>query len=241
MTALWIILGIAAFFALILSFSLTAYVHITDHVDLSIGIFGYRRRILPMEEQEESPEEEEKQAEAKKAGKKARKKRKKNAELAKKAKELDEESPTERTMGKTVELILMMVKSILPGTTKLLSHLRITRLRLYMTVATDEADQTAITYGAVSAGIYNLLAILDQAFTLRVKSVDVVPDFVTGEAVYDISLRAKLRLGTILGAGIGIFFKIVGNTIKSRMGRSEYPSESIKPDQTKIDKAVRTS
>lgn len=237
MTALWIILGIVVFVAAVLSFSLTIYVSITDHVEMKAGIFGYRKTVFPMEE--ESPEEERREPE--KAKKKKRRK-KKSADLEKKKKELGENPPDKKTFGETLELIVTMVKSILPGTAKLLSHLRITQLRLYMTVAEDEADRTAIEYGAVSAGIYNLLAILDQAFTLKVKAVDVVPDFVTGEAVYDISFRVKLRLGNILGAGIGIFFKILVNTIKGRMGQAqEPPSGKTRENSKNNNKAVHSA
>lgn len=215
MTALWILLGVAAVLTLLLLGSVTIYVRITDEIRLSVGAFGYRRPVDLSggeSEQEEAAERKKKSA-GEKAGEKAG--------AGKKKKELAGEKPSERSLADTVELVLLLVKSFLPGSVRLLSHLRFTGVRVYMTVAGDEADRTAILCGAAAAGVYNLLAVLDRACTLRVKSVDVVPDFVSGEAVYDISFKVKLRFGRILGAGIGMLFKFLANLMRGKNQKKE--------------------
>lgn len=210
MTAVWILLGIVLFFALLLSCSLTFYVKIGERVSLSVGICGFRYRILPGREKSE-------QKRRKKEEKAKRKKKKKaDGDLSQKKKKLAEKKPDETTFSETLEFIRAIVGAVLPGTVKMLSHLRLIGLRLQMTVACEDADQTAIRYGQVSAGIYTLLAAIDNAIRLRVKWVDILPDFVSGEPRYDISFRVKLRLCHIVGGGIGMLFRLLVNIMKDR-------------------------
>ena len=198
MLALWIVLGVLAFFALLLSGSATVYVSIRDEVKISVGAFGYRRAVDLAGDKPEKP-----------------KKKKKKPQKQAAPPEKPREKPGKKTFGETVEFAKQMLASVLPGVKTLAGRLRLTDLRLYMTVAEDDADRTAIEYGAVSAGIYTLLGALDSTLTLKVKSVDILPDFVTGEPVYDISFKVKLRLIHILCAGAGMFVRLIGNTGKA--------------------------
>jgi hypothetical protein len=195
MTAVWILVGIAGFLALLLSISICISVSIDGEVRVSAGILGYRYPIVPARE---------------KSPKKETKKTKQVKQAKRKAEQLTEKKKAdERSFGETVDLVLALAQAIVPGAVRLLSHLRFTGMQIDIAVAADSADQTAIRYGGISAGVYNLLAALDTLFTLKVKSVDIVPDFVGDESRYQISFRAKLRLFWIVAAALGMLFRVL--------------------------------
>lgn len=216
MIALWIILGICLFIGILLSFSLTVYVKITDEVGVWIGALGYKQQLNSDKPKKEKKEKKPKKAKEKKKTKKSSKEKKPKTEKA-----------NEKSFSDTVELAVNLIKSIVPNSVSMLKHLRIEQLVLYMTVAEEDADQTAISYGRISGGIYNFLGVLDSALKLKIKTVDIIPDFVTGEAVYDISFKVKLRFCHIIFAGFGILFKFLANTIKNTKS---------KPSKTDIKK-----
>jgi hypothetical protein len=214
-TALFIIGGIVAFFALLLSFSLIVYVSIKQEVDISVGAFGYRYHINLDEDKKPKKE-------------KKKKKKKKEAEKKKETPKKPTKKANSKSFSETIEFVLSLLRSVIKPTVHLLKHTRITKLSLYMTVCGEEADETAITFGGISTGIYNLLGHLDNLITLKVKSVDIIPDFVSDEAKYDISFKVKLRFCHIIGALISMIVKFLVNTIKNNMKHNQGIQKSKK-------------
>lgn len=217
MTALIVIGCILVALGILLSFSLTFYVTIKEEVTVKVGAFGFRKRLDfdVAESLEEKEAKEEAKAERKKQNK-IKKARKKSArEKASGGKK--EKAVNVNTFGETVEMVLTLLKSSVLSTTALLSHVRITRLRIYMTVCDETANETAISYGTISASIYNLLGYLDHFITVYITSIDIIPDFVGDEEVHDISFRVKLRINLILGTAISIFFKFLVNIVKLKV------------------------
>lgn len=218
MTAVWILLGIAGFLALLLSFSLTFYVHITDRVELKAGAFGLRFQILPSDGEEEPAKEKKRRLQ-----KKSRKSKPKQKEAEESKQKLAKKKTDETSFSDTLSLIWAILKGICPTAARMLSHLRLTRLKLSIRVAGPEADQTAIRYGQICAGIYPLLGALDSAIRLRVKWVDIYPDFVREESVYDISFRVKLRLNHLIGGVFAMAFHLLANLLR-RKKQEEQPA-----------------
>lgn len=221
MTALIVIGCIVGFIALLLSFSVTVYVHITEEVNVSVGALGFKKKI-------DSEEFQKKQENKKKPKKK--KKNKKTPDQPKEQK--PKEKVTQKTFGETVEFALMIIKSIAKPSKRLLSHIRITCLSLQMTVCDEDADETAIQFGQICTGIYALLGHLDQLLTLKVKKVEIRPDFVSDEAQYDIYFKVKLRLCHILGSAIGMIFNLIVNTIKTKNQQQEQNEQEIRQQES---------
>lgn len=220
MIALWIILGIIIFFGILLSFSITIYIKITHEVEIFVGAFGYKKNI---DFDKSDTAENEKP-----------KKKKKSSKLEDASKKVTKKKANKKSFSETLDFAITLIKSIAPNSIRMLKHIRITKLKLFMTVACEDADRTGIVYGEASASIYTLLGVLDNTFKLKIKSVDIVPDFISGEAKYDISFKVKLRLIHILFAAIGIIFKIIVNTLKSKNNKEKVEN---KPPRNK--KAVQ--
>ena len=198
MTAWWIALAVAALLTAFLLASVTVKVMISDTVRIWVGAFGIRFLILPAKQKKQRKRKQKKKVPSARKKKPAEKSRKK-----------PKEKPHEQSFGETVSFAVDLLRSTVPGAAALLKKIRFVNMRVFVSVGADSADETAIRYGIVCGAVYNTLAAIDSMITLRVKSVDVVSDFVTGEMRYDISFLAKLRIGSILKAAIGILISIV--------------------------------
>ena len=198
MTAWWIALAVAALLTAFLLASVTVKVMISDTVRIWVGAFGIRFLILPAKQKKQRKRKQKKKVTSARKKKPAEKSRKK-----------PKEKPHEQSFGETVSFAVDLLRSTVPGAAALLKKIRFVNMRVFVSVGADSADETAIRYGMVCGAVYNTLAAIDSMITLRVKSVDVVSDFVTGEMRYDISFLAKLRIGSILKAAIGILISIV--------------------------------
>lgn len=215
MTALIVIIGIILVFALLLYFSFTVYVSIKEDVNIKVGAYGLKFDIIPSE------------SDTKKPKKKRKKKKKQESTKSEKPKKKVEK----QTFAEIVELILSAVKSILKPTAKLMSKIRLTAVDINIAVCGEEADKTAIKFGEITTAIYSTLGYLNQLIKVKIKRVDIRPDFVGDEDRYDITFKIKLRLYQILGAGFRIAFGFFANIIKAKMKSSATENTAIKVDK----------
>lgn len=228
MIVLWILLALVLLIAVIMALSVTVYVKIGEEVQIKAGIAGIRLPIVPAPEKK--PETEKQKAkrekkEAEKAKKKAEEKAKKDAEkkAKKEAKKTakktgvkpPDKKPDEKTLFETVEFALDLLKSTVPGAVGLLGKIRFTDVKLFLSVGAEDAEKTALLFAHMNTAVYNLLALIDKAMTLKPKDISIVPDFVTGELRYDVSFKVKLRIGGAVSSAIGILFRLIGTLVKS--------------------------
>lgn len=103
---------------------------------------------------------------------------------------------------------------------RIFTHIYIEKLMIDFIVAGDDACKTAVSYGTVSAAVYNGIAVLGRLFTTKVKSVDIVCDFDRNEPVYNASVNITARPSTLLSAALGILGGFVKN-YKAIMGKSD--------------------
>lgn len=208
MTALIVISFVVLFILLLLSFSLTVYVKITDEVKVSVGAFGFKKNIDFNDEKKE-------ELEKKKSKQKVKKTKNKKQQTDKKQKAKPREKVNEKTFGETIEFALLIIKSVAKPTKNLLKNVRLTNLHINMTVCDEDANDTALKFGQVCAGVYSLLGYLDQLITVKIKKVNIKPDFVSDEPQYNIYFKVKIRLFHIIGSASGIIYNFIVNTIKA--------------------------
>ena len=123
------------------------------------------------------------------------------------------------------------------GLRRIFTHIYIKNLVIDFTIANEDAYKAAMTYGTVSAAVYNILAVLSSLFTTKIRSVDIVCDFDKKEPVFDGEARISMRVGTILAAAFSILFGILKN-----LGKLIGKPKPRKPKQKKqpgSKKAVR--
>lgn len=252
-----ILLVIAGIFLAVLLGSITLYLRYEEDLYLQVGIFGLRFWLLnPNEPEEEEflkepsekerksplPEKGEKGGAAKEQRKKEKSSvsqketvgknpEKKKAIVKEKARALSEEHP-KRDFTQTVYFVLDLIRAMLPPVKELMSHLRITRLKVWISVGEEEADQTAYAYAAVNTAVYNTLALLKSLIRVKVQKIEVFADFVTGETKQAYSFRVKLRVCHLLFAAVRMLFRFLGIAKQKEKNESAL-SDSMPVEQKK--------
>lgn len=85
---------------------------------------------------------------------------------------------------------------------KLLKTLKITGLDLNIIAADEDAFNAAMLYGSLNAAVYNLLALMKQAFIVKVKSVNIGYRFNYPHTVFKISFAAELTPARIIACAL---------------------------------------
>ena len=142
-----------------------------------------------------------------------------NAEAAAEdAIDTEEEKLEKESLGEKIENLTDLIEKAKiiweasqKGLKRIFTHIYIKNLVIDFTIANEDAYKAAMTYGTVSAAVYNIIAVLSSLFTTTIRSVDIVCDFDRKESVFDGEAKISMRVGTILAAGFSILFGILKN------------------------------
>ena len=145
---------------------------------------------------------------------------------------MPEKKANERSIGDTISFAVSLLQAIVPSAVKLVRKIRITRMRIFLSVGAEDADTAAVRYGQTCMGLYSLLACVDKTMTLKVEDVSVTPDFVTGGTQYDISFSAKLRIGSAVFSALSILFKLVAVFVRQAKRPDGQPPAHPAPKKT---------
>lgn len=102
-------------------------------------------------------------------------------------------SHNKRSLTESLQLIIDFL-SPLPKTIAYLQRgIQIKKLELYLSVAADDAAQTAIDYGRYCAGISTFLPAVRNIFPLDVKAIKIIPNFHMKQTRYYIRFLVSVR------------------------------------------------
>ncbi len=129
-------------------------------------------------------------------------------EKTKKEKKPKEEAKTEpnfikqlfekKEFSEAVRLLLGFANRVFHKLKWLLRRFRAERIGLRIRVASDNAADTAVRYGAVCAAAYPVLAFLDSVSDIRLKQIDITADFNTDQPEFAASGRIRTRIVYLL-------------------------------------------
>ncbi|MEG2174841.1 MAG: DUF2953 domain-containing protein [Oscillospiraceae bacterium] len=112
-----------------------------------------------------------------------------------------------------------LLLDLLPGCFKpirlLLRRTTLAAVEVTVRVAKGDAAQTAIAFGHVNATVMMAIAALDRVFTLRVRHIDIIPDFVADQGCIDASLEVRLIPMAALVAAFAIACHMVVTLLKT--------------------------
>ncbi len=114
---------------------------------------------------------------------------------------------------------------------KLLRSLRLDRIRLEMTVAREDAAQTAIAYGEIYAALHSAYATLAHFLQISRPQVRVRPDFTAEEGWVEFSGRAGIRLASVIAALAEFLWNIVK---QQRQQPLQQPPRRKEPQKTAV-------
>ena len=221
MTALIIILSILLFLILLMSIRIRITIEYNESLTVHARIMHiFRIPITPSKERKVKLSDytnkaisKRDQLEQEKAHRKElKKKQKKQQKLEKKKrrKEHPEEAAQERTLSENLSLIIDIVKVLFK---RFFKHLRIDLSRIHISIAGEDAAQTAILYGIVCQSVAYLLEIMKNFKTVSTpdfSDISVTPNWIGEKTTVDIKLSFSLRVGHIFD----LVFRVVGRAIR---------------------------
>ena len=139
--------------------------------------------------EEESPE------------KKDKKKKKDDEDTFTDEEEEPEKEEEKKTLSDKVEFLVDIWESAQRPLLKIFKGFRLKDLYIDFVIADDDACDCALKYGKYSALVYNGIAFFSQVFTVRLKTIDVRPQFGVSKGQWDAAGKLYFRLGTLVIAG----------------------------------------
>lgn len=126
------------------------------------------------------------------------------------------EKPKKGDIKETVLLVIDIIKSVLPPFYNLLKKVRITSLTVDITVAGEDAAQTAINYGKINALFHSSFAALQNFVKVKAKRIKIECDFLKTETTQKIFFKVKIRIFFIVIAALRMGYAFLANTLKRR-------------------------
>lgn len=105
---------------------------------------------------------------------------------------------------------------ILKRVLKLLKRFKFKKFKLNLTVASDDAANTAIEYGAVCSAVYPVIALLETQISLKSKKVSINADFDKTKPEFDFSVSITAKLINFIIAFIAVIFEFLKLQRKER-------------------------
>ncbi len=102
---------------------------------------------------------------------------------------------------------------------KLLKHIYFKKVNLNITVASEDAAKTAISYGAVCSAVYPTMALLDTSANVSFKKIDIISDFESQKCKFGFSALISLKIIYLIFALFGIYSEY--KKFNARMNENE--------------------
>lgn len=192
MIALYIILGVFAFFTLILFLSVTVKISFKEDFVVAVKFAGIK--VFEFNTSEPETKKEIKTAENTKGAEN-------------KEPNVFEQLKQRYGFTKTVQILFSFVEKLLTHIKKLLRHIKINKVILNLSVATDDAASTAIEYGVVCSAVYPVLALISSVAEIKYKQINVSADFNSKKPQFDFKLNVTSRVIFLLIAALKAFME----------------------------------
>lgn len=145
--------------------------------------------------------------EAPKKKKDKKKKKKKDEDLDEDFFDEDDDSADKsqdedkKSLSDKIEFIVGIWESAQRPLLKIFKGFKLRDLYIDFVIADEDAYDCAMKYGKYSALVYNGIAFFSQLFTVRLKTIDVQPQFGVSKGRWDAAGKLSFRLGTVVIAG----------------------------------------
>lgn len=203
MTALIVILSIALLIALLLSTKVLLHIRYEESLTVYLRVLFVKIRLYPSEKEKKKYPHSMSKRKAQRIKDSLKKKQKKEPKKKKKrkSKEKEKEPKEAPDLISILSIITSFVKSFLR---LFAGSVRIRSSRLHIVVASEDAADTAIAYGALTQAVNLLFPMLDGIKTFkhlpRGKELSVRADFLSDTPKIDADVELYIRVGSALKA-----------------------------------------
>lgn len=224
MTFLYILLGIIAFFVVILSIPFHVTVRYDDKVYLSIRYLFIKLDLLPL---------------------KPKAKKEKPPKEKKPKEEVKDDTPKEKKPNPILEMVkangydgmmtvlsnLMRILKIYGG--KLFKSVIFNEIYLYISVATGDAASTAIKYGQTCQKVYPIMGFICSNNIVKKYDIDVDTDFLANKTQGEFLFDLQLCIRKILNASIAMVVRLVFGVVITFIKGGKKPAENQSVNKNK--------
>lgn len=223
MTALLIILGIIAFFVVLLSIKVVVTVHYEDDVDVSVGWAFLKFKILPSKEKDKKPKKEKKPKEEKP---------KEQSETVKEPKKKKQDNMFVRFYrNRGVEGVVQLLKdaaNAVGGMFRRIGRAFIfEELFVLLTVGKGDSAQTAIKYGETCSAVFPAMGLIVSTMRVKKYSIDVNPDFIYGKSNAKLHTKISFRPIKLINAVIIVAFELLFKVVIKLLKHSKVQKPDV--------------
>ncbi len=223
MTALYIVLGIIAFFILLLSVKFVVTVHYEDDIAVSLGWLFLRFDILPKKEKEEKPKKEKK--------KKEEPKPEKENEIIKEPKKKKENMFVRFYNNRGVSGVVQLLKDAakaLGGMFKRIGRAFLfEELFISLDVGASDSAETAIKYGKVCSAAFPAMGLIVSTMRIKKYSIHINPDFINGKNVAKLHTKISVRPIALINAALILVFELLFKVVIKLLKHSKVQKPTV--------------
>lgn len=111
-------------------------------------------------------------------------------------------SKKEKNYDGKIEFLFDLIRSADRPFLRICKGVKLRNVYIDFIVADEDAYKCALNYGKISGMVYNMLGWFSVVFSVKFKTVDVIPDFKSSESRWDMSAKVSFRPITLVIAGI---------------------------------------
>ena len=108
-----------------------------------------------------------------------------------------------------IKLLFDFAGKLLKKMKKLLRHIVFDQLIFNLSVASEDAAQTAILYGEVCSAAYPFFSLLDHFSNVKYKEINISSDFTSKKTDFSFSAMIRTRLWFLLLFAVVVFFEFL--------------------------------
>ena len=225
MTALYVIIGVIAFFIVLLSIKLVITVHYEDDISLSVGWLFLKFNILPKKENEDKPKKEKKKKE-----KKEEQPQNKD-ETVKEPKKKKDNMFVRFYKNRGVSGVVQLLKdaaNALGGMFKRIGRsFLFEELFIALEVGASDSAETAIKYGKVCSAAFPAMGLIVSTMRVNKYSIDINPDFLYGRNVARLHTKISVRPIKLINAVIILAFELLFKVVIKLLKHSKVQKPTV--------------
>ena len=210
MTALYIILGIIAFFVIVLSIPVVLDLEYTDAVRCKVSWLFLKFDIYPF------PEKKKKEEKPKKEKKEEKPEEKKEEKPKQKKENFLKTFYNNQGLSGVLELLNNCVAALKRFSVKFIKRAVIfKKFHLDIHITEDDAAATAIKYGKVCSALYPSLGFICSNMKVKDYKVNVLADYCGEKTTVEFVTKTAFIPRALINAGIALVFSLLKQLLKS--------------------------
>lgn len=218
------ILGIIAFFVILLSVKFKITVHYEDDVALSVGWLFLNFNILPKKEKTEKKPKKEK--------KKKEEKPKEESEIIPEPKKKKKDNMfvrfyRNRGVSGVVQLLKDAAKAVGGMFKRIGRAFLFEELYISMNVGAGDSAETAIKYGKVCSAAFPAMGLIVSSMRIKKYNLEIVPDFIYGKTEARFHTKVSVRPIALINAVIVLAFEMLFKVVIKLLKHSKAPKADV--------------